>query len=354
MIEILFIAALGLPLTALLFWGFRTLPGERWQILATIPLSKDEDGHWRGLNLTWYGLLSATSYVIATALVFVLAGSIYLPPLVTLLIVVLILAVAMPASQLVARMVEKKKHTLTVAGAFFVAVIFTPFILWGVNAGLGDALGLKMGMQIPVMPVMATLAIAYTFGEGIGRLACISFGCCYGKPVHTAHPLLARLFARWNFVFLGNTKKIAYASGLAGTQVIPIQALTAVLYVGSGLVAALLFLKSFYLTAFVLTLVVTQVWRFISEMLRADYRGQGKLSAYQIMALAATLYAIVIGLWLSDVPVQAANLSQGLQALWNPAMLLFLQLLWIVSFIYTGKSSVTEARLAINVCHDKI
>jgi prolipoprotein diacylglyceryltransferase len=263
---------------------------------------------------------------------------------------VLILSVAMPASQIVARLVEKKKHTLTVAGAFFVAVIFTPIFLWGVNVGLGDIIG----MQIPIMPVMSTLAIAYAFGEGIGRLACISFGCCYGKPVHMAHPLLAKLFARWNFVFLGNTKKIAYASGLEGTQVIPIQALTAILYVGTGLMAALLFLKSYYLAAFILTMVVTQVWRFLSEALRADYRGQGRLSAYQIMALAATLYAIIIGLWLARVPAQPASLAHGLETLWHPAMLLFLQLLWIVSFVFTGKSSVTESRLAIHVCQDKI
>jgi hypothetical protein len=70
--------------------------------------------------------------------------------------------------------------------------------------------------------------------------------------------------------------------------------------------------------------------------------------------LAATLYAIVIGVWLSSVPVQQASLAQGLETLWHPAMLIFLQLLWIVSFVFTGKSRVTESRLAIHVCQDKI
>jgi hypothetical protein len=34
---------------------------------------------------------------------------------------------------------------------------------------------------------------------------------------------------------------------------------------------------------------VTQVWRFLSEFLRADYRGSGRISAYQVMALFAAV-----------------------------------------------------------------
>ena len=45
-----------------------------------------------------------------------------------------------------------------------------------------------------------------------------------------------------HFVFSGSMKKISYASGLEGKQVIPIQALTCLLYVGVGLIATLLFL----------------------------------------------------------------------------------------------------------------
>jgi prolipoprotein diacylglyceryltransferase len=350
MADLIFVAVLGLMLGTLLVWGFRTLTHERWQVLATIPLYKSEDGLWKGLNITWYGLLSATAYVIASAVLFVLAGSIHVPPLLTLVITVLILAVAMPAARIVAILVEKKKHTFTVAGAFFVAVICAPPVLWLVNNTFGDA----MGVQVPFLPVMATMAIAYTFGEGIGRLACISFGCCYGKPVADAHPLLRRAFSHWNFTFRGETKKIAYASGLQDVPVIPVQALTAVLYVITALVAVLLFLKSHYLLTFVLTMVTTQAWRFVSETLRADYRGGGKLSAYQIMSIAATVYALSIGFWLADVPVLEASITDGIGVLWHPGMLLFLQLLWIVSFIYTGKSSVTGSNLEIHLCHDKI
>jgi hypothetical protein len=37
----LFVGALGLTLGALLIWGFYTLPNERWQIIAAVPVMKD-------------------------------------------------------------------------------------------------------------------------------------------------------------------------------------------------------------------------------------------------------------------------------------------------------------------------
>lgn len=350
MADLVFVAVLGVMLSVLLVWGFRTLTRERWQVLATIPFYKSQNGTWKGINITWYGLLSASAYVIATAMLFVLAGSIYLPPFITFIITFIMLAIAMPAAKCIAMIVENKRHTFTVAGAFFVAVIVSPLVLWIVNGMIGQA----MGVQVPFLPVMAAMAIAYTFGEGIGRLACISFGCCYGKPVTESPPMMARLFRHWNFTFRGETKKIAYASGLQDVPVIPVQALTATLYVVTGLVAVFLFLRSYYLATFVITMLTTQVWRVFSEGLRADYRGAGRLSAYQIMSAFATVYALSIGFWIAEVPVRDASIMHGLGTLWSPGMLLFLQLLWIISFIYTGKSSVTESDLEIHLCHDKI
>jgi len=87
------------------------------------------------------------------------------------------------------------------------------------------------------------------------------------------HPLLQRTFNNWHFVFSG---KIAYTSGMEGTQVVPVQALTSILYVMVSLLSTLLFLKSSYALAFVLTIIVTQGWRTTSETLRADHRGWGK------------------------------------------------------------------------------
>ena len=202
------------------------------------------------------------------------------PWFLTVLTTVIILALAMPAARWVALIVEKKQHTFTVAGSFFVALLSAPLVLGAVNLTIAPL----VGTEVPFMPMMATMAIAYAFGEGIGRLACISFGCCYGKPLKQAHPLIARLFRNHCFVFLGGTKKIAYAGDLEGERVIPIQAITALLYVITGSAAILLFLYSFYFSAFILTIAVTQLWRVFSETQRADYRGSGNTSAYQIMS----------------------------------------------------------------------
>ena len=55
-----FVAALAIGLFVLLNWGVRTLPAERWQMLAAVPVAKAADGSWRGVNLTFYGFFSAT------------------------------------------------------------------------------------------------------------------------------------------------------------------------------------------------------------------------------------------------------------------------------------------------------
>jgi len=60
-------------------------------------------------------------------------------------------------------------------------------------------------------------------------------------------------------------KKISYASGLEGKQLIPIQALTCLLYVGVGLITTLLFLKGNYDVAFVSSMAVTQGWRTLPK-----------------------------------------------------------------------------------------
>ena len=73
-------------------------------------------------------------------------------------------------------------------------------------------------------------------------MACLSFGCCYGKPLREASPRLARLFGRYHAVFHGETKKAAYASGLAEEPLIPVQAITSVVLALAGLVGLALFL----------------------------------------------------------------------------------------------------------------
>src|SRR3989344_2259835 len=75
MTELLSVMPLGLILFAYLLWGFRVLPRERWQFIATLPLVKDADGHWRGVNLTYYGFFSAVAYVVAVVALLTLLGA---------------------------------------------------------------------------------------------------------------------------------------------------------------------------------------------------------------------------------------------------------------------------------------
>jgi hypothetical protein len=207
------------------------------------------------------------------------------------------------------------------------------------------------------MSVTATLSailVTYAFGEGLGRLACISFGCCYGKPVSQLPPLVRAVFAHWYVIFSGQTKKIAYASGLAGERVIPIQALTASLYLGTGIVSTRLFLRAHYVLALVLSLLVTQGWRIVSETLRADYRGDRTISAYQVMSTLSVPYAVGVTLVFTDLPIPAPNVMDGLRSLWHPAVVLCLQGLWIILFVVFGKSMVTGSAISFHVHHDRI
>jgi len=261
-----------------------------------------------------------------------------------------LLAFCVPASRWVARMVEKKRHTFTVGGASFMGILLTPWII----ALFNGFLELFGNAPIPHLPTLAAVSIAYAFGEGIGRLACISFGCCYGQPLETSHPIWGKVFKTHHFVFSGKTKKIAYADGLDGRPVVPVQALTALLYVATGLVSMALFLTSSFGAAFLLSVGVTQVWRVLSEFLRADYRGERRISVYQIMAVLAVVYTFVVRWALPGVEVAEPSVVSGLQALWNPTILLLLQGLWVATFLYTGRSTVTGSTLSFHVKEDRV
>lgn len=333
----------------MLAWGFHHFPQDKWQIIATIPLLKSETGEWQGLNLTLYGLITACAYAVSVALVFVLLAAVGTSPWRVFPVAALILAVVIPASSLVARWVEKKRYTFSIGGASFVGIIIAPWVIV-----LADRYWLDASQAIPVVPALAAFAIAYAIGEGLGRLACVSFGCCYGKPVATCTPLLRSVFRRWHFIFQGKTKKIAYEGNMEGQPVMPIQAITAVLFVTTGLAAVWLFLIGHYAASLLLALVVTQVWRVVSETLRADYRGGGRVSVYQFLAGLAVLYVIGLTLVLPAARPFHANIVDGLAASWDPGMILFLLAVWLATFIFAGRSMVTTARLSFDVCHERI
>jgi prolipoprotein diacylglyceryltransferase len=349
MTNLLFVGSMALVLSATYAWGFRVLSRERWQILGTIPVRKQVDGSWQGLNLTYYGLINACSVTAAALLVLVLLGAVGLPLEMTLAIAFGLLLILAPMAKLIARWVEKKKHTFSIGGAAFAGLLLSPPLLW-----LLRSLPVRYGYpQLPVMAICSATAVAYALGEGSGRLACISFGCCYGKPLENLPVRLQPWLAPFCIVYEGATKKADYADGLGGRKTIAVQAITAVLYSTAALAGIYLFLDGHTPAAYLLCVATTQLWRFVSEFLRADYRGAGRISAYQYMALVATAAALVYFQWLYGTPM-SADITKGLRAIWNPLIILTCQFTWTAVFIYMGRSHVTAAHIRLFVRSDRI
>ena len=109
------------------------------------------------------------------------------------------------------------------------------------------------------------------------------------------------------------------------------------------------------LTAAVFTIAATQGWRFLSELFRADIRGNAeKISAYQVMALLMIVYVVVVAVLFPVPNPIPLDLRTGIRGLWNPIALLSVQLLWLVIFLHTGRSKVTGATLSFHVHRDRI
>src|SRR5208337_4804167 len=138
----------------------------------------------------------------------------------------------------------------------------------------------------------------------IGRLACLSFGCCYGMPLRDAKPALARLFQRHNLVIHGSTKKAAYASGLAGL---------------------VLFLLHDFRLAALIPVIASWGWRACSEWLRADYRGGSRISVYQVMAILSVLYLSIFLVLLPSSPAITPDLSSAFAQFFSAGIVLPLQ-----------------------------
>lgn len=346
MTPLTFILILAVAFTLLLTWAFRYLPGERWQIIATLPLHKTAAGDWEGVNLTYYGLFCALASITGITLSMIMMLSIGLSVLQVSVLALVLVTLGAGAARGVARLVEGKKYTFTIGGAVFVGFMSMPIIIWLANEFIP-------GARIPMIPVLAAIMVSYTISEGIGRLACISFGCCYGKPMSDMPGWVQKLFSPIAFSFKGKTKKIAYESDQEGIQVFPIQGITAVIYLITGLTELYFFLEGQYVLAFILATVITIGWRFISELLRADYRGEGKISAYQWMSLL--MIAVAVGLVMvlpasSSIP----DLAQGLAILSQPLYLLAIQVAGFLLFLYFGWSKVTGAALSFHVNKERV
>ena len=351
MSEFLFLAGSALLFGTLMGWGFKYLPRERWQMFAVLPVRKHGEGSWQGANLTYYGFFLATSQLFAVALLIILFGAMHISITGAMVATALVLSISVPAAKIVAVLVEKKHHTFTIGGASFVGIIIAP---WALILSARIISHFSVPPTLPVVPVLAAMSVCYTLGEGLGRLGCISFGCCYGKPVSQCSPWLQSLFRRMNFCFTGPTKKAVYEGKLSGQELVPIQAITAVLYTATALAGCFLILHRWYQQALLLSIVVSQGWRIISEMLRADFRGFSKISAYQKMGLIAIVYVAAIVCFLPRQSTPLPQLEAGLGYLWQPGVILGLQIMWLAFFILFGKSTITISEVTINLREERI
>lgn len=350
MAEHLFIVFCSLGFIALFVWGFRCLPQERWQMLAVIPYRKKNSSHWHGANLTFYGFLIASAITagVLFALILLQSVSISLPGV--FLVMLLLFAVCLPASRIMARLVEKKRYTFTIGGAFFCGLLLSPLVILAVNVFLR----LAGSQELDVMALLAALSIGYTLGEGLGRLACVSFGCCYGKPLKDCRPIIRLVFGRLAFVFTGATKKAVYEGALEGEKLVPVQGVTCILYTATALFSAHLFLTARYAAAFLFCLFVSQMWRVISETLRADFRGFSRVSAYQKMSLAALPYSVAAALLVPASIVAAPSVMHGLSVFSQPVPMIGVQLLWLGLFWVFGRSMVTSSTVSFQVVQEHI
>jgi prolipoprotein diacylglyceryltransferase len=263
---------------------------------------------------------------------------------------IILLACCLPAAKFLAALIERKSSTFTIGGAAFLGLLLAPGLILALNATQDQV----SAVRLPFLPTLGALAIAYAFGEGTGRLACISFGCCYGNPLTASSGWLKAIFRRCHFVFFGPTKKISYEAALEAVPVVPIQAITAVVFIVCGFTGLSLFFNGAMTAAFLLTACSTQLWRLVSETWRADYRGMGRWSVYQILALAGIAYSVALVLYSPAQEAVHPELLVGIGQVWTPGCIIGLQLLWLIVFWSTGKSRVTRARISLAVVRDRI
>ncbi|MBN2435934.1 MAG: prolipoprotein diacylglyceryl transferase [Spirochaetes bacterium] len=349
MTNTIFSISLWAVLTTICIILSRVLSAEKWQFIAALPNSKNSDGSYNGTNLTYYGLFTANALLISAAIALVLLHAIGYNIVLIILTLTLVLIICMPASKIVAYIVEKRKGTLTIGGAVFTGFIAAPVIVGIVNITAGSALSSKLEL----LPFLAALTAAYAIGEGTGRLACISFGCCYGKKIENLSALFHKVLSPFSIKYYGKTKKIIANGGIEGCATAPIQTITSLIYISTGAVSTYLFLEQMFILSFFISLSITQIWRFLSEFLRDDYRGDGKISAYQLMSLMVIPYYIIIALSYSHEYKNDISLLEGIAPFKNPITIIALQILWLAAFIHSGKSTVTSSIISFKTVKNR-
>ena len=344
---------LGLALVALcaspiFLWCFRNLPDERWQFAAILPSPSGQltDHGWIGTNITFYGVISALAYAVATAIFVFLCGSMGQPLWPTLTFIGLMLVVCIPASRLIARWVEGGNVNFTVGGATFAGALLMPIALF-VSARIAVD-------NFNPVALIAAAGLAYVLGEAIGRFGCLSFGCCYGRRLSDVGPLQRALYGSTATTYRGQLKKISYASDMENTPVVPVQSIASVVLFVLFLLGLWLFWQQNFAASALLVVWGSQSWRVYSETLRADYRGSSKVSAYQWMALATCAIATITILTTANGNSIAPSSAAGWASLGRVDVLIAIQCLAVGIVWFMGRSQVTGALVNLRLFRERL
>jgi len=72
------------------------------------------------------------------------------------------------------------------------------------------------------------------------------------------------------------------------------------------------------------------------------------------MSLFAFPYAMALVLLFPPSPTGGTHIAKGLASIWSPEIILFLQALWLIIFLFTGRSKVTAAEISLYVVRERI
>ncbi len=317
---------------------FKKLPKEKYQFLLVIPYKKINNEEWRSLNITYYGLFNALGYSLGLFLCLFNFFALGIEKLDALYNLILIFTICMPISKLIPIYVEKTKHGFTIAGALFFGIITTPISTFLVYFFQG-----KLNLFYDnLLPILSTMSVSFLLGESIGRLGCISFGCCYGKKVEEVNnTFLKKVFNNFNTVYYGDLKKASYASNLNGIKTVPIQAMSVLINLILSFIGQLLFLESNYTLSLVITILGNQLFRFFAEFLRADYRGSDTITIYQKMSIInIAIITLIIYIFPSNKGI-LLDIQRGINYVFEYKVFIAILFVFFISFFYTGISTAT-------------
>ncbi len=102
------------------------------------------------------------------------------------------------------------------------------------------------------------------------------------------------------------------------------------------------------------TWMTSQAWRVYSETFRADYRGPGRLTAYQVMAAISVAPRALAPFLLPDQTLLRTSLAEEFGILWDPEAIFAVQGIWIALFLCMGRSTQTWSDLRFRVRTDRI